>query len=147
MGQAPTQILFFGGEFFVFFCVFCVVFMFPIVSKKIKIWIGWWVSDQSEFFSDFWIFFNLTRPLSVLGLLRLVFHWALQMYRFQSQIKQTLSSISVIKFLNIQVIFFFFWSRQMLQQFELQFYKLHAYMYVPFQRTDRYFLQKKTQNR
>ena len=43
VGQAPTRIFFF---------VVVVVFMFPNVS------------DQSEFFSDFWIFFNLTKPLS-----------------------------------------------------------------------------------
>ena len=63
--QAPTRIIFFFGNV-VFFCVFSVVFMFQNVSQKIKNWKrGWWVgSDQSEFFSDFWIFFNLTRPLN-----------------------------------------------------------------------------------
>ena len=52
--------------FFFFFSVFCVVFMFPNVSKnKTKNWIGgeWVASQQSEFFSDFFILFNLTRPL------------------------------------------------------------------------------------
>ena len=38
---------------------FCVMFMFLKVAKKIKIgWGGVWIlSDQTEFLSDFWIFF------------------------------------------------------------------------------------------
>ena len=61
MGQALTRI------FLIFyFFGFCVVFMFPNVSKNLKNWIGggWVLSDQSEFFSDFGIFFNLTKPLT-----------------------------------------------------------------------------------
>ena len=37
-----SDLIFFGGEF-VFVCVFCVVFLFPNVSKKVKNWIGGWV--------------------------------------------------------------------------------------------------------
>ena len=43
------------------FCDFCVVLIFTNVSKKIDRGLG---SDYSEFFSDYWICFNLTRPLS-----------------------------------------------------------------------------------
>ena len=35
VGQDPTRIIFFGGEMF-FFCVLCVVFMFPNLKKKKK---------------------------------------------------------------------------------------------------------------
>ena len=52
----------------VFFCVFCVVFCCCTFFKKnIQNWIGggWVVSGKSDFFSNFWIFFNLTRPLNV----------------------------------------------------------------------------------
>ena len=43
-----------------------VLFSYFLMFLKKKNWIGgWWLmSDQSEFFSDFWIFFNLTRPLT-----------------------------------------------------------------------------------
>ena len=59
-GSSPNSHCLFFGIFFLF--VFRVVFMFPNVSKKIKI--GWGggcvLSDQSEFFSDFLIFFDKT---------------------------------------------------------------------------------------
>ena len=57
-GQAPTRIFFLGGGGgnFVSFCVFCVVFMFPNVPDR---GVG---SDQSEFFSDFWIFLSWQDP-------------------------------------------------------------------------------------
>ena len=60
VGQAPTRIIIFGGKF----CVFCVVFMFPNVSKKKSDRRVIFLSHESEFFSDFLIFFNLTRPLT-----------------------------------------------------------------------------------
>ena len=59
-------LLFFFGNF-VFFVLFSCYQMFQKKKKKIGLG-GWWVgSDQSEFFSEFWIFFNLTRPLSAHG--------------------------------------------------------------------------------
>ena len=42
-----------------FFGFFCVVFMLQFLKKN---WIGEGIGEV--FFSDFWIFFNLTRPLS-----------------------------------------------------------------------------------
>ena len=50
--------------FFVFFVCFFV--LFSCFQKKEKNWIGVGrvVSGQSEFFSDFLFFFNLTRPLT-----------------------------------------------------------------------------------
>ena len=50
----------------VFLCVFCCLFLlyiFPIFFLKNGYGGGWMRSGQSEFFSDFWIFFNLTKPL------------------------------------------------------------------------------------
>ena len=59
VGQAPTRIIIIILFFFVcFLCCFH-------VSKKNVYGGGWVASGQSEFFSDFWILFNLTRPLSV----------------------------------------------------------------------------------
>ena len=57
MGQGTNLFFSFFFRNFVLFCVFCVVFMFPNVSKQIKKWIGggWVWPEQSEFFSDFWI--------------------------------------------------------------------------------------------
>ena len=51
---------FFGNVLFL--CVFFVILLFVVhVSKKnIKKWVG-------EFFSDFWNFFNLTKPFSVIS--------------------------------------------------------------------------------
>ena len=60
MGQASTRIFyFFGGKF----CVFSVFFS---CFKMFQNWIGGGLvaSDQFEFFSDFFDFFNLTIPLS-----------------------------------------------------------------------------------
>ena len=54
-----------GFFFFWKFCVFCVVLLAVLVSpqkKKMDMGVDGW-SGQSEFFSDFLIFFNLTRPL------------------------------------------------------------------------------------
>ena len=45
-------VLFFGN--LVFFCVVVLLYMFQ--KKKMNRGGGWVVSDQSEFFSDFWIF-------------------------------------------------------------------------------------------
>ena len=42
--------------------------LFPNVSKKIKDWIGGWVSDQSVFFSDF--FFQLDKFLALIDRLQ-----------------------------------------------------------------------------
>ena len=55
VGQAPARI-FFWGEFCLF-CVFCVVFMFPNVLKKIQIrgWVGWLLTNPS--FSQIFGFF------------------------------------------------------------------------------------------
>ena len=50
-----------------FFCVFCVVFMFPIVSKKKKLdsEVGGWCLTNPSFSRIFIFFFNLTKPLRV----------------------------------------------------------------------------------
>ena len=53
-------IVFFGN--LVFLCCFLLMYMF---KKKIEYGGGWVWSGQSEFFSDFWIFFNFTKPLSI----------------------------------------------------------------------------------
>ena len=67
MGQAPTRICIFLE--IVFFLVFFVLSsglkMFKKKKKKMDSGVGGWVlTDQSKFFSDFSIFFNLTRPLN-----------------------------------------------------------------------------------
>ena len=55
VGQAPTQI-------FLKYCVFlCCFFRCTCFKKKKKN--GYLLSGQSEFFSDIWNFFNLTRLL------------------------------------------------------------------------------------
>ena len=66
VGQARTQILFFL-EMLCFFVSFVLFLLFYMFRKKLKIGYGggWVVSDQSEFFADFWLFFNLTRPLNL----------------------------------------------------------------------------------
>ena len=62
MGQAPTRIFFFRN--FVFFRVFCVVFMFQNVSKKNKkLNDGVGGLGLTNFSRIFGFFFNLTRPL------------------------------------------------------------------------------------
>ena len=61
-GSSPNSDFFFW-KYYVFFrfflCCFLLLYMFP------KKWTGggWVWSGQSEFFSDFWIFSNLTNPL------------------------------------------------------------------------------------
>ena len=72
VGQAPTRIFFFGGgECCVLLCfLFCVVFMFPIFSKKkYKNWILRWVGGVWTIrgFLSFFYFFTLKRPLSKYG--------------------------------------------------------------------------------
>ena len=61
MGQATTRFFFFFK-----YCVFVLFFSLYMFPQKIKNWmgVGVWVSGQSEFFSDFWNLFNLTKPLS-----------------------------------------------------------------------------------
>ena len=56
-GQSPTRIRFFWGKN----VCFSLLYMFP---KKIRQGDGWVGSGQSQFSSDFWNFFNLTRPLN-----------------------------------------------------------------------------------
>ena len=53
--------VFFWGEFRVFFCVFCVDFMFPKKKKKLDRGVGGLVC-QSEFFSDFLFFLTRQDP-------------------------------------------------------------------------------------
>ena len=65
VGQASIRICLFFLKFCVFLCCFLAVY----VSKKRKKSDrggGWIWSDQSEFFSFFLIFFNLTKPLILL---------------------------------------------------------------------------------
>ena len=67
-GWVKSQLGFWGGGecvcFFVFFlCCFHVSKCFKKIYKKIKGG-GWMLTNKSEFFSDFFIFFNLTRPLN-----------------------------------------------------------------------------------
>ena len=63
VGQAPTRILIFWGNF-VFFRIFCVVFMFQNVSKKTKKLDngmgGWCLNNPS--FSRIFGFFLLDKP-------------------------------------------------------------------------------------
>ena len=58
-GSSPNSDYFLFFWNFVFLCVF-----FVRLSKKLDRVVGWLWSGQSDFFSDFWIFFNLTRPLN-----------------------------------------------------------------------------------
>ena len=54
--------------FLTFFLFFFVVVHVSKKKKKLEGGGGWLRSGQSEFFSDFWILFNLTRPLNRRGL-------------------------------------------------------------------------------
>ena len=72
---------FFFGKFVFFVLLFAVV---HVSKKKLKMdmGVGGWVSDQSEFLSDFLIFFNLTKPLKGL-------HWLPISQRIEYQILTT----------------------------------------------------------
>ena len=64
VGQAPNRILIFSLKCCVFFVLFSCFQLFQKKKwiKRVGAWVG---SDQSAFFSDFFYFFNLIRPLSV----------------------------------------------------------------------------------
>ena len=64
-GSSPNSDYYFLGWIFLFFFVFRVVFMFPKNKYQLDRGVGGRLgSGQSEFFSDFWIVFKLTRPLN-----------------------------------------------------------------------------------